>query len=430
MGVSPWKFMQYKFTTLSNGLRILTIPMPGLPSATITVWVRTGSRFEDKSVNGISHFLEHMVFKGSKKYQSAKEIFELVDSLGAENNAATSKEWTDYYIKARVGVMDTAFDLLSDVVLRPLFDAKEIERERGVILEEIAMYEDMPISKIGDVYENLVFSGTSLGLDVIGTREIIKSISRADFVSYRDRHYFPKNMLLTVAGGIDYKTVLSLSEMYFSEFKAEKKPIKVNGTYKQSKPKALLKYKKTDQAHIIIGYLGNKMGRDDRYAEALLSVILGSGASSRLFTEVREKRGLAYAVRTSSDHYIDTGSLATYAGVPINKAEEAIAVILAEYEKIKKDGSIKKAELKKAKEYIKGHLALSLEDTNSVNGFFGLEQLFLGKIRTPEEVFKQIDKVKVEEVVAVANNIFRKERLNLAVIGPYKDQARFEKLLS
>lgn len=404
--------------------------MSGLPSATIAVWVRTGSRFEAKRVNGISHFLEHMVFKGSRKFPSAKEIFELVDSLGAENNAGTSKEWTNFYIKARVGVMDIAYDLLSDVVLRPLLDAKELERERGVILEEIAMIEDTPLNKIGDVFENLVFDGTPLGLDIIGTREIIKSLSRDDFVAYRSRHYFPKNMLLTVAGGVDYKTVLSLSKKYFSGFKAERKPGKVNGTYKQVKPKALLKYKKTDQAHIIIGYLGNKMGQKDRYAEALLSVILGSGASSRLFTEVREKRGLAYAVRTSSDHYMDTGSLATYAGVPIKKAEEAISVILSEYEKIKKVGSIDKAELKKAKEFIKGHLALSLEDTNDVNGFFGLEQLFLGKVRTPDEVFAEVDKVKNEEIVAVAKNLFKKEHLNLAIIGPYKDQARFEKLLA
>jgi len=422
--------MNYTKKVLTNGLRVIVVPMPGLPSATVTVWVRTGSRFEDKKVNGISHFLEHMVFKGSRKYRSAKEIFELVDSLGAENNAGTSKEWTNFYIKARVGVIATAFDLLSDVVLNSLLKGDEIERERGVILEEIAMYEDTPISKIGDVFENLLFEKSALGRDVIGTRDIIKSLKRSDFIKYRNSHYFPKNMLLTVAGGVDTKKVFALSEKYFSDFKGDVKQKNVKSSFTQSKPKVLLKNKMTDQTHLILGYLGNEMGRGDRYAEALLSVILGGGASSRLFTEVREKRGLAYAVRTSSDHYLDTGSFATYAGVPINKAPEAVSVILSEYEKVKSDVSITQPELKKAKEYVKGHLALSLEDTNDVNGFFGLEELLLENVRTPEEVFAEIDKVKIEEVVNVVKKLFKKEHLNLAVIGPYKSQSRFERLLA
>jgi predicted Zn-dependent peptidase len=403
--------------------------MPSLESATLTVWVRTGSRFEEKRISGISHFLEHMVFKGSENYPSAKEIFELIDSLGAENNAGTSKEWTNFYIKARVGVMDIAIDLLSDVVLRPLLDAKEIERERGVILEEIAMIEDTPLHKIGDIFDNLTFSGTALGRDIIGTREIIKTIKRNDFVKYRNLHYYPKNMLITVAGGVNTNKMITLCEKYFAHYKAEKKPVNVPAIYKQTKPRVLLKNKMTDQAHLILGYLGNEMGNRDRYVEAILSTILGGGASSRMFTEVREKRGLAYAVRTSSDHYLDTGSLATYAGVPIKKAEEAISVILFEYNKIK-EGKIKDSELKKAKEYLKGHLALSLEDTNDVNGFFGLEQLLLGRVRTPEEVYSEIDGVKGEDVVRVAKYMLKPDRLNLAVIGPYKSQETFEKLLS
>lgn len=422
--------MKYSLIKLKNGLKVISVPVPSLESATVTVWVRTGSRFESKKVNGISHFLEHMVFKGGEKYRSHKEISELVDSLGAENNAATSKEWTNFYIKARAGVVDTAFDLLSDVVLHPLLSEEEMERERGVILEEIAMYEDMPLAKIGDVFENLVYGDTSLGRDTIGTREIIKSLKRDDFVSYRNIHYFPKNMLVTVAGGVKSKKVQELAEKYFSGYTGSLKTPKITGTYSQSKPKVRMKYKKTDQAHIIIGYRGNKMGNPDRYVEAILSTILGGGMSSRMFTEVRERRGLAYAVRTSTDHYLDTGSLATYAGVPLKKVDEAILVILSEYDKLTRKGSLEKSELNKAKEYLKGHLALSLEDTNDVNGFFGVEQLLLGQVRTPEEVYRHVDMVKIGDVIRVAKNIFTSKKLNMAVIGPYNDQARFEKLLA
>lgn len=267
--------MKYKLTKLKNGLRVLTVSMPTLASATVTIWVRTGSRFEEKKINGISHFLEHMVFKGSSKYPTAKDIFEIIDSLGAENNAATSKEWTNFYIKARAGVLDTAFDVLSDVVLNPRLEASEIEREQGVILEEMAMHEDTPISKIGDVFENLIFTNTLLGQDVIGTRENIRLIKRNDFVNYRNKHYYPQNMLVTVAGGVKEKDVLGLANKYFSEFSRPEKKIKPTGTYKQTKPKALLRSKKTDQAHLIIGFRGNEYGHKDRYIEGLLSAILG-----------------------------------------------------------------------------------------------------------------------------------------------------------
>lgn len=423
--------MEFSLTKLNNGLRVITVPLPNLASVTTTVWVRTGSRFEEKRVNGISHFLEHMVFKGGRKYKNSKEIFEKIDALGAENNAATSKEWTNFYIKSRAGVLETAFDILSDVVLFPALVGEDIERERGVILEEIALYEDTPISKIGDIFENLMFPRQPLGWDIIGTPDNIKSISRDDFSDYRAKHYYPQNMLVTVAGGVTEKKVLELSQEYFSEFTGNKKSAdKPKKLYKQEKPKTLVRYKKTDQAHLIIGFRGNPMGHKDRYAEAVLSAVLGGGASSRLFTEVRERRGLAYAVRTSVSHYLDTGHIATYAGVRLKAINEAIKVIQTEYGKVKKSAEITNRELSKAKEYLKGHLALSLEDTRNVNDFFGVEQLLIGKNRSPAEVFMGIDKVSIEDVVRVAKVMFKRGKLNLAVIGPFKSQERFEKLLA
>src|SRR4030043_1437585 len=423
--------MDYQLDKLSNGIRVITVEMPTLESATVTYWVGVGSRFEHESVSGLSHFLEHMVFKGSKKRPSAKEISEAIDSIGGEFNASTSKEWTNFYIKARAGVIETAFDVLSDMVLNPLMKEEEIEKEKSVILEEIAMYNDTPMLKIGDVFENLIYQGNPLGTDISGTPETIKNVKRDDFVRYRGLHYYPENILVTVAGGSPEKDVLKLSEEYFRQLpKTGKKEEKPNDMIFQKIPKLILSKKKVEQTHVILGFKGEKVGAKRRFAESILSAILGGGMSSRMFIEVREKRGLAYAVKTSSEHYLDNGYLATYAGLEIKRADEAVKVMLDQYWGIAdKRYPISAKELKKTKEYIKGNLALSLEDTKNVSAFFGLEELLLNKPITPEEVIREIDKVKVDEVVEVAKDFFKPQNLNLAVIGPYKDKNLFKKLL-
>ena len=266
--------MNYKLSRLKNGVRVLTVPLPKMESATLTVWVGVGSRYELDRVAGISHFLEHMVFKGSVKRPSAKLIAEAVDSIGAEFNASTSKEWTNFHIKARAGVMDIAFDVLSDMVLRPILKPEEIEREKGVIVEEIAMYEDTPVAKIGDVFEQLIFKGTSLGRDITGTKGTVREIKRNDFAKYRGEHYFAKNILITVAGGIDSKNALELTNKYFSSVSSGKKS-KIEISKKQKKPQVLLHSKKKEQAHFILGFLGNKRDNKDRFTEAVLASILG-----------------------------------------------------------------------------------------------------------------------------------------------------------
>lgn len=422
--------MNYNLSYLRNGVRVLSVPIPKMESATITVWVGVGSRFEEPKVSGLSHFLEHMVFKGSQKRPSAKLIGEAVDSIGAEFNASTSKEWTNFHIKARAGVMDIAFDVLSDMVLRPLLKPEEIEREKGVIVEEIAMYEDTPVAKIGDVFEQLIFRGSSLGRDISGTKETVKGIKRSDFVRYRNKHYFAKNILITVAGGIEDKRVIELASKYFGEIPSGNKS-KIEIAKKQKNPQVLLHSKRKEQAHFILGFLGNKRGHKDRFVEAVLAAILGGGMSSRLFTEVRERRGLAYAVRATFDHYVDTGYFAAYAGVDLKRVDEAIKVTLEQCVGLA-DGRfpIKKEEFKKAKEYVKGHLALSLEDTEDVNKFFGEEELLLEHVITPEDVYKGIDRVSLEDILRVAKKVFVAKNLNLAIIGPYKDQAKFEKLIA
>jgi predicted Zn-dependent peptidase len=371
-----------------------------------------------------------MVFKGSKKRPTAKLIAEAIDSFGGEFNASTSKEWTNFYIKSRVGKLETAMDVLSDMVLNPLLKEKEIEKEKGVIVEEIAMYEDTPMAKIGDIYERLIFKGNPLGRDVIGSAGTVRKVKRNDFVRYRNIYYGSNNIVVTISGGIDEKETLNLVKKYFAGIKDKSKEKIINFESKQKNPKVLLHSKKNEQAHFILGFLGIPRGHKDRFAEAILASALGSGMSSRMFTEVREKRGLAYAVRTSVDHLIDTGYLATYVGADTKRVDEAVKVVLDQcYRIINGKNPITKNELKKAKEYIKGHLALSLEDTKDVNSFFGARELMLGKIETPNEVYKALDKVTLTDIERVAKKCFVPEKLNFAIIGPFKNKSRFEKLL-
>lgn len=409
----------------------MTVPMPGLESVTVTVWVKTGSRNEDKRINGISHFLEHMVFKGSKKRPTAKQISETIDSFGGEFNAGTNKDWTNFYIKSSVDRIETAMDVLSDMVLNPILKSEEIEREKGTIIQELAMYEDTPMMKIQDVFEELAFSGNALAWDVGGIPESVRRIKRNDFLRYRDTHYYPENMLVTVAGGITENQVKKLVEKYFSDISNKQSVFK--GTPfrgSQKKPQLLVKNKKNEQANFILGFMSEGRGYPGRFAQSVLSSLLGGGMSSRLFIEVRERRGLAYSVRSSSDKFDEAGYFGAYAGTDPGKAEEAVKIMLEQFYGLASGKlPVDKKELTKAKEYIKGHVALSLEDTNAVNDFFGEQELFLTETLKPEEIYKRIDKVTIEDMMREAKKLFTPERLNLAIIGPYKNSSAFEKLI-
>ena len=406
--------------------------MPSLESATLAVWSGVGSRYEQDKIAGLSHFLEHIVFKGSKKRPTPRAISEAVDSIGGEFNAGTSKEWTNFYIKARAGSLETAFDVLSDMVLNPILKPEDIEREKGVILEEMAMYEDTPMINIGDIFEQLIFGKTPLGRDTIGLKDAVKKVKQDDFLLYRKKYYYPENMLLTISGGVSEKKALDMAKKYFGDLSLSNQSRPDFNKFKvtQIKPQLRLKTRKAEQAHLIMGFLGNPKGHPDRYVESVLAAILGGGMSSRLFEEVREKRGLAYAVITSSSYFLDTGYLSTYAGVDLKKIEEAIKVMLYEHYKITKgDGGITAVELKKAKELVKGHLALFLEDTKAVASYFGDQEILLNKVDTPEEAFEKVDKVTIEDLVRLAKKFFKPERLNLAIIGPYNSETQFEKLI-
>ncbi len=426
--------MDFQKTTLKNGLRVVTIPMPSMESATVQISLDAGSRDEPERVNGLAHFSEHMVFKGTKKYPSAQAVSSAVDSIGAEINANTGQERTVYFIKAWERHLPLAFDILADFVKAPLLDPREIEREKGVILAEIAMYNDLPMRKVEVEFIGLLYQGLPLGLGILGVPESVKRIKKEDFLKYRKKLYAPQSMVLSVGGRFDRGEVLKLAEKYFGDLgkgaqggahKGTKKTVQVNAT---GKPRVKLVNKKTDQAHFILGVYGNPLGHPDRYKEAVLSSILGGGMSSRLFTEVRVRRGLAYYVNCDVDHLTDNGYLAARAGVKLEKTGEAIKVVLGEFSKMR-TGEVGGKELKKAKEYLKGQLALGLEDTHAVADFFGDQELFEKKIRSVEEIMEGIDKVKGGDIQTVAREFFVPERLNLAIIGPFEDKGKFEKLL-
>ena len=422
--------MKFKKKVLPNGLTILTVPTPSFESATAMVMVGAGSRFETRKNNGISHFLEHMAFKGTKSRPTFMEIAGLIDGIGGEFNAFTSKEYTGYYIKAGKNNIEICLNLLSDMLKNSLLDEKEIEKEKGVIIEEINLYEDTPMRNIGDIFERLLYGDTPMGWDTAGEKDVIRSLKRADFVNYMDNLYSPSNMTVVFAGGIDEDSSVSLADKYFSDMKKYKvitaKPVKED----QKKPEVRLKTKKTEQTHIALGVRTVPIGHKDKYTLSVLASILGGGMSSRLFSEVREKRGLAYYVRASSDQYTDAGSLVVTAGIDPKRIEEAITVIVSELSDLR-DGrkKISKTELKKAKEYLKGHLVLELEDSRSVAIYYATQLILEKEIKNPDEVLKEVDKVSEVEIMTAAKKYLVGVGLNLALIGDFKDKGKFERQL-
>lgn len=421
--------MQFQRNLLDNGLRVLTIPMPSFESATVLVMVGAGSRYETRQNNGISHFLEHMAFKGTKKRPSARIISSLIDGIGGECNAFTGKETTGFYVKSAASHIEISMEVLSDMLTNSLLDQKEIDKEKGVILEEINLYEDTPVRKIGDIYEQLLYGDTPMGWDTAGEKDIIRNINRSDFVDYMNSLYSAHNITVVVAGGVNSKKTLEQIKKYFGgmsrfDTKGYKKVVE-----NQTKPNVLLKHKKTEQSHIALGVRTVPLEDPDHYPLAVLSAILGGGMSSRLFHEVREKRGLAYYARSNSDHYMDCGSLVSTAGVDSRRIDEAIKVMVEEYQKLAMDGNLTNDEFKKAKEFIKGHFVLELEDSRSVAAFYASQELLEKKIDNPLVVVAKIDKVTIEEVEKVGKKYFKENGLNLAIIGDFEDGQRFENLL-
>ena len=418
----------YKKTILPNGLRIITVPLVDTKTVTVLVLVATGSKYETKKINGISHFLEHMTFKGTKKRGTPLAIVEPLDRIGSQYNAFTGQEYTGYYAKANSRHLDLLLDIVSDITLNPKFKQEEINKERGVIIEEINMYEDNPAKKIGDIWTDLLYGDQPAGWDTAGKKEIIAKLMRGDFVKYHNDHYVASKTVAVVSGNIEHDNIVHKIKKLFKSISNAKGKDKIPAKESQKNPEIKVFYKKTDQTHIALGVRSYNIFDKRRYAADVLATILGGGMSSRLFQLLRDKMGAAYYVRTFSDESTDTGNLATWAGIDNRRTEEIIKAILEEYRKIK-NIKVSAAELTKAKEHLEGSLILGIETSDELASFYGFQEILKREILKPEEVIKKIRAVAIGDVLAVAQDIFKSEKLNLAIIGPYKNKEQFENLL-
>ena len=418
----------YKKTTLKNGLRIITVPVKATKTVTVLVLVGTGSKYETKEINGLSHFLEHMFFKGTKKRPNTLKVIEPLDKIGGYYNAFTGQEYTCYWAKVDASHLDVALDWVSDIYLNSKLAQEEINRERGTILQEINLKLDTPINYIYDLWVKHLYSDQPAGWQVIGTENVVKKVKRNDFVKYLKDHYSSKNTIVAVAGQITHSSAINKVKRYFEPISSQKTKDKLSVKERQNKPQALIYYKKTDQSHLHLGVRAYDTFHPDKYVLGLLGVILGGNMSSRLWISVRERQGLAYYVGAEANTDTDTGYLFARAGVDNQKVEKAIKTILNEFKKIAQK-KISPSELKKAKEYIKGTSLISMESSDEQASFIAFQELLTGKILTLEQKFDKIEAVTINDIQRVAKDIFKPEKLNLALIGPFKDKAKFEKIL-
>ncbi len=419
---------EFEKITLKNGLRVILAPLPAFRSVTGIILCGAGSRYEKPETNGVSHFLEHMFFKGTNKRPTASDISHALDAIGADYNAYTGKETTGYHIKAASQHLPLILDMLSDMLWNSKFVEEEIHKERGVIIEEINLYEDTPMRRVAEVYEQVLWPDDPLGWDIGGTKDVIRKLTKKDFMDYIEARYVPQNMVLAIAGDFQRSEAIDLVNKHFGHHPTHEVAGFLPVSENQKKPQTRVVYKKTDQAHLVVGVRGFKLGDPDRYNAGVLGTILGGGMSSRLFVNVREKRGLAYYVRAGHESYLDTGTLAASAGVDLRRIDDALKIILEEFAKIAKT-PVGDRELAKAKEYLKGGIVLGWEDSRTVAAAYGSDELLEGDIRSLDEYLKRVDAVKAQDVQRVAQFLFTNSKLNLAVIGPFKDRSRFEKLL-
>ncbi len=413
--------------TLSNGLRVVTAPMPQAQSVSCFVMLAAGSRYETRESSGIAHFAEHMFFKGTERRPTARDIAGEVDAIGGEFNAFTGKEYTGYYVKCAAEHRDVALDVIVDMLRNSKFDGEEIDREKGVIVEEMNMYFDTPRDFVDGVYEELVYGDHPLGWDIIGRKETVQGATRGTFLDYVGHWYKPSRMVVGIGGRVGDGLGDRIEELLGDlEDGPTGSPLPAPESSNGSRVK--VHTKQSDQAHICLGVRSRPIVDPDRYVLMVLSTVLGGGMSSRLFTEVRERRGLAYYVFATNHSYTDAGSLYAQAGVDIERIDDAVGTIAAELKKIAAD-SVPDVELHKAKSFAKGRFVLQIESPHGLIMFGLRREVLEGHATEPEEVLSGIEAVTAADVQRVAQELIVDRALRLAVIGPFDDAERFEKLL-
>ena len=418
----------YQRDALSNGLRVLTAPLEHAQSVTCYIMLAAGSRYENVANRGIAHFAEHMFFKGTERRPTAKDIALEVDRFGGEFNAFTSKEYTGYYIRCAGEQRDQALDVLVDMIRNSKFDPEELEREKGVIVEEMNMYFDTPRDYVSSVYEELLFGDNPLGWETLGTKETVTGATRDTFLDYISSWYKPARMVVGVAGMTGDDLLPRLEDLLGDIEPADTGQPVPSAVERSTEPRVRIHSKDSDQANVCIGLPSYPLGHPDRYALQLLGTVLGTGMSSRLFLEVRERRGLAYYVYALNSSYTDAGTLVSQAGVDLKRADEAVGVIAQEFKRLAEE-RVPDDELEKARALAKGRFVLQTESPNGLL-LFGLRREILeGRAAEPAELLAGLDAVTVDDVHRVAQDVIGGQGLRLAVIGPFDDAATFERLL-
>jgi len=417
----------FHLSKIESGLKFITAPAEGAESVTVMVFAGAGSRYENSKERGISHFLEHMFFKGGKKYRNTKEVSAAIDGVGGDFNAFTGKEYAGYYVKIAADQVDLACDVLSDMLLYATFPQEEIEKERGVIIEEKRMYEDTPMYRAGWDFEELLFGDHPLGWDTIGTEEVIGSVNQADFQSHKDEFYTPNNTVVTFAGNIDQARAKSLTEQYFGGLGGEHTR-EFAALENYGEKKVWLRTKNTEQSHLVLGVPSVPARSEDHYAHKVLSIILGGNMSSRMFLNIREAKGLCYYISTDTDSYLDAGALTTRAGVDQSRLHEAISLIMEQYNLIASKG-ITEEELTQAKSYVKGKFTLSMEDSEERAHFYGKQELLHGETFDVPAYLEKYDAVTKDQVDALAMKLLGGDDYRLVVIGKEKDESAITSLI-
>lgn len=419
----------FKKITLKNGLRILFVPRAESLAASVFILVSAGSEYENKKNNGISHFLEHMMFKGTTNRPVPMQIAEELASLGAQSNAFTGQEYTGYWAKAESNKMSKILEIVSDLYLNPIFNPEEIEKERGVIIQEINMYEDNPMSKVQNVFMSLLYGDQPAGWDIAGKKENVKSFKQEDFITYRSKHYIPQGTLVVVSGKFNEKLTIEQIKKYFEKIPRRQSIAKLKTIENQKSKRLAISFKESEQSHLIIGFKAFDIFDRRKYALEILSDALGGGMSSRLFKRVREELGAAYYIRSEADLSIDHGFLSISSGVDHQKIDLVVSAILEECSDLK-NNLLSEKEFQKTKDHMIGNLILGLETSDELASYYGSQEIMMKSIISPKELIKKINNVTREEVRSVAREIFKDNMINFAVVGPYKDKNKFKKILS
>lgn len=419
----------FKKYTLPNGLRIIFVPRKEAIATTILVMAEVGSKYESKDVNGLSHFLEHMCFKGSKQFPTALAIASEFDAMGANNNAFTSQEYTGYYATVEPKQSLRALRILADMYLNPLFPEAEIEKEKGVIIEEINMYEDLPQRKVHDLFMALVYGDQPVGRPVLGPVEVVRSMTREHFQSYRRDHYVAAKTVIVVAGNFDATAMRRAIAREFAEIGRGRARKMAKVKEAQSAPQVTVKFRDSDQTHLVTGFRAVPANHHDYFVMEVAGAVLAGGMGSRLFQRIREEMGAAYYVRGSQDTYVDHGLFRVSVGADTKRADEVVSVILQECARLTKE-LVGADELERVKQSLVGSLFLGLETTSSLAGYYAVDEIVAGRLQTPAEVARRIRAVSAKDIQRLAKKIFTPKRLNCAVIGPFKDQSPFVRVLT